>query len=241
MSFMKKLSKGICLSGCALLLLGTTPDADAQKKKEQDVELEKKTGVHRITNTKRSIYDAFTYVNRIPEEPLEGETPFEFTGSIFSRLANQEGRIQLKVPPGMNMETYVAFKTFFRYEGDQLIGDNKIGNCAACHMPIEFTDGKKHVTKKGGTAQVTPSLRNVVARGVDVEKVIKEKIKMAKKKRAGKADEIDDEYLKIKLSKEDINGLVKFLKLLDDGRPEDFRDLILKVENLDTIAMSQVN
>jgi len=241
MSHLDKIRKGIVLSGCALLIYGAAPLADAQQKAKRNVELEKDSKIHGITGTKRAIYDAFTYVNRIPEKPKADEDAFDFTVSIFSRLANQEGRVLLKVPPGMDMESYRAFKTFFRYEGDQLIGDKKIGNCAVCHVPDEFTDWNKHVTSKGGSAVETPTLRNLAARGVDVEKVLKAKIKASKKKQNGKADDIDDEYLKMKLSKDDIPGLVKFLNLLNDGEAKDFRDLILNVDILDTVDMAEIN
>jgi hypothetical protein len=241
MSKIRSFRKSICFAGIALLVYGASPLAAAQPKGKRDAELEKETKIHNITGTKRAVYDAFTYVNRIPEKPKEGETPFDFTVSIFSRLANQEGRVLLKAPTGMDMEIYRAFKTFFRYEGDQLIGDKMIGNCASCHVPDEFTDWGKHVTQKGGEATETPSLRNLTARGVDVEKVLKAKMKAAKQKKAGKADEIDDEYLKMKLSDSDIPGLVKFLNTLNDGPSSEFRNLILNVEILDTSEMSQIN
>ena len=236
MSYLHVMRRGIVLAGCALLMAGTPLLAAAQEKS-----VEESTQVHRLTSTKRAIYDAFTYVNRIPEAPEGEETAMDVTGRIFGRLANQEGRILLKLPPGMTKETYIAFKTFFRYEGDALIGDAKIGNCAACHTPRDFTDGKKHVVTKGGSAVETPSLRNLDARGIDVAKVIAAKVKAAKQKQSGKADEIDDAYAVMKLSDEDIKGLVGFLKLLNDGPESEFRGLILNSELVDTSEMAETN
>ena len=90
--------------------------------------VEKKTKIHRLASTRRSVFDAFVYINRLPEVPYEDESSVEFSGRIFGRLANQEGRILLKSPPGMSKLAYEGFKTFIQYEGDQ-----RVGNCAACH------------------------------------------------------------------------------------------------------------
>lgn len=95
--------------------------------------MEKKTGVHRLDNERRSAFDAFVYVNRIPDKPLEGETIEQFAGRIQGRLANQEGRIQLKLPPGMDRAAYNGFKTFLGPEGS-----TTRGNCVACHSPPDF-------------------------------------------------------------------------------------------------------
>lgn len=231
--------KGICLTGCALVTVGTLSLASAQQKS-----VEEETKIHRLENTKRAIYDAFTYVNRIPEAPNEDESPRQFIASVFSRLANQEGRILLKMPPGMDRESYLAFKIFFRYEGEAQTGlpdDAKVGNCGACHVPSEFTDMRKHVVTKGGSPTETPSLRNLKERGVDVAQVLEAKIEAAKLKRSGKADEIDDLYAEIDITEEDIPGLVAFLNLLNDGPDSEFRGLILKSKVLDTSDLAYTN
>ena len=224
MSYAGYFRRGICVMGCALLILGAPPSADTQ---EQSIE--KETKIHRLSNTKRAVYDAFTYVNRIPEKLEEGESSLNLSGRIFGRLANQEGRVLLKLPPGMDKESYLAFKTFFRYEGDA-----RVGNCAACHVPAEFTDARDHVVTKGGSPTATPSLRNLKGREVDIAKAIRGKIAASNQKRSGEADEIDDAYAEMNITQEDIPGLVAFLNLLNDGPESGFRDLILKAELLDT-------
>ena len=229
MRYVGHLRVGISLTGCALLILGALPVTHAQ---EQSIE--QQTKIHRFANTKRAVYDAFTYVNRIPEEVGEEESPIELAGRIFGRLGNQEGRILLKLPPGMDRESYLAFKTFLRYEGDA-----QVGNCAACHVPAEFTDAKKHVVTTGGAPKDTPSLRNLRERDVDVAKVIMEKITASKQKRAGEADEIDDAYAEMVLTQKDIPGLVAFLNLLNDGPDSDFRALIVNAELLDTSVSTE--
>ena len=191
--------------------------------------IEEKTKVHRLSTTKRAVYDAFVYVNRIPEEPDEGESAEDVAGRIFGRLANQEGRILLKLPPGMNRETYLAFKTFFRYEGKE-----KVGNCAACHTPSEFADSKPHIGTKGGSPKPAPSLRNLKKRKVDIAKAIMEKITASSQKRSGEADEIDEAYARLNISRKDVPGLVAFLNLLNDVPDSNFRSLILGAKLLDT-------
>ena len=190
---------------------------------------ETKPRVHRLVSARRAIYDAFVYVNRIPEKPEEGETAEDIAGRIFGRLANQEGRVLLKLPAGMDRNSYLAFKTFFRYEGEK-----QVGNCAACHSPAEFADSKTHVVTKGGEAVPTPSLRNLDLSSEELEKVIFAKIGTSSLKQAGEADEIDDAYSAIRLDKKDVPGLVTYLGLLKDVPDEKFRDLILEATVLDT-------
>ena len=54
--------------------------------------------VHRLESTYRSPFDAFLYVNRIPSSPESDETPDDLAGRILGRLANQEGRVLVKLP-----------------------------------------------------------------------------------------------------------------------------------------------
>ncbi|MCH8046629.1 MAG: hypothetical protein IID44_23245 [Planctomycetes bacterium] len=203
-----------------------TPVAKTQKRRKS---IEERTKIHRLSTSKRAAYDAFVYVNRIPERAEEGESAEDVAGRIFGRLENQEGRVLLKLPGGMNRQSYLGFKTFLRYEGKA-----KVGNCAACHAPAEFTDLKTHVVTKGGSPKPTPSLRNLKKRKVDITKVILNKIAASRQKRSGEADEIDDAYAKMNLSKQDVPGLVAYLNLLNDVSDSEFRKLILKARLLDT-------
>jgi len=209
--------------------MGAVLSISMVRAQEKTASVEKKTKIHRLTSNKRAVYDAFTYVNRIPEAAEEGESAEDVAGRIFGRLANQEGRVLLKLPPGMNRESYLAFKTFFRYEGKA-----KIGNCAACHSPAEFTDSIAHIVTKGGKPVPTLSLRNLNKKKVDLKQVILGKIVVSNLKRSGKADEIDAAYAKMSIDKKDVPGLVAFLKLLNDVPDSEFRGLILKAEVLDT-------
>jgi hypothetical protein len=207
----------------------TAVPATAEEEAEPVKSVEEATRVHRLASTRRSAYDAFTYVNRLPEGPEEWENPIDVAGRIFGRLANQEGRILIKVPAGMDRQSYLGFKTFFRYEGE-----SAVGNCAACHTLAEFTDEKEHVVTEGGSPVKTPSLRNLRQTKVDVARVIKEKIAASEKKRSGEAGEIDETYAAMNINEEDIASLVAFLDLLNDVPDADFRNLILDVTLLDT-------
>ena len=196
--------------------------------------VEEKTKIHRLATTRRSVFDAFSYLNRLPDEPYEDETPDDFAGRIFGRLANQEGRVLLKAPPGMNDQAYAGFKTFLGYEGTM-----NVGNCAACHVLHDFTDGKRHVVRKGGKAIQTPSLRNLGERGIDLQKVLQKKLEASRLKTCGEADEISNEYAGIHLSKNDIPKLIAFLKLLDDVPDNRFRELVIKATVLDTSTATE--
>ena len=112
------------LAGVAVwMLVLSQPSLGADKKS-----IEERTKIHRLSTTKRAVYDAFVYVNRIPAKADESESPTDFSGRIFSRLANQEGRVLIKLPQGMTREAYLGYKTF-------LSTDAKVsnGNCVACH------------------------------------------------------------------------------------------------------------
>ena len=201
---------------------------------ESDASIEKKTRIHRLETTKRSVFDAFSYVNRLPDKPYDDEQTDDFGGRIFGRLANQEGRVQIKTPPGMGRDAYTGFKAFLNFEGE-----TSVGNCAACHSLPDFTDGKSHVVEKAGKPVPTPSLRNLSKRRVDLRAALKKKLDASRQKTSGKADEISDEYSAMRLSDADITQLIAFLKLLDDVPDEHFRELIIQATVLDTSSAGE--
>jgi len=184
--------------------------------------IEKKTKIHRLASTRRSVFDAFSYINRLPDAPYDEESSEEFSGRIFGRLANQEGRILLKSPPGMSNLAYEGFKTFIQYEGDQ-----RVGNCTACHTLPDFTDGRSHNVKPGMAKVPTTSLRNLNKSAQALRKIIDQKINYAKIKQKGDVTEISDAYSQIRLHQDDVSGLVAFLEILRDVPEQTFRQLIL--------------
>ena len=208
----------ICLSFVAV----ASPDGFGQAK-PPPTSIEENTKIHRLATTNRSVYDAFVYLNRIPDKAEEDEEILDLTARIYSLLANQEGRVLIKLPKGMNREAYLGYKTF-------LSTDAKVsnGNCVVCHAPEKFTDLKEHILSKGAKARPTPSLRNMNKRKVDVAKALRAKLTAAGKPGAPK------DYQSIKLDKADLTHLEEFLKLLDDVEDKNFRDLILQAKVLDT-------
>jgi molybdopterin/thiamine biosynthesis adenylyltransferase len=90
------------------------------------------------------------------------------------------------------------------------------------------------VISRGGTAKPTPSLRNLGKRKVDLRKILLQKIEAAKQKQQGEADDISDAYLEMRLSEQDVPGLVAFLRLLEDGPDNRFRQSIIDAKVLDT-------
>ena len=191
--------------------------------KKPDRSIEEKTKIHRLNTKQRSAYDAFVYLNRIPAKADEGEEILDFTARVYSLLANQEGRISIKLPQGMNRKAYLGYKTF-------LSTDAKVsnGNCVACHAPEKFTDLQKHTLTKKGKPLPTPSLRNMAKRKVDIAKVLQTKLTTAK------AVDAPKDYKLINLNKTDLAHLEAFLKQLNDVDDKTFRELILKSKVLDT-------
>ena len=212
------LSLTICLSFVAV----ASPDGFGQAKPKA-TSIEGRTKIHRLVTTNRSVYDAFVYLNRIPDKVEEDEEILDFTARVYSLLANQEGRVLIKLPKGMNREAYLGYKTF-------LSTDAKVsnGNCVACHAPEKFTDLKNHALSEGGKAMPTPSLRNMNKRKVDISKALKDKLAVAEKPGAPK------DYQSMKLDKADLVHLEAFLKLLDDVEDKNFRGLIIQAKVLDT-------
>jgi len=209
------------VSLAGIFLISGLPLCSAEKK--PDKSSEEKTKIHRLNTKQRSAYDAFVYLNRIPAKADEGEEILDFTARVYSLLANQEGRVLIKLPKGMGREAYLGYKTFMRT-------DAKVsnGNCVTCHTPEKFTDLKKHVVNQNGKALPTPSLRNLAKDKVNIAKMLQSKLAAAKKPDASK------EYKLMKLNKTDLTHLEAFLNQLNDVDDKTFRELILKSNVLDT-------
>lgn len=201
-----------CGIGC---ILGTV--------RAEDKSIEQKTKIHRLDTKERAPYDAFIYLNRIPAKADEDEALLDFTARVYSRLANQEGRILIKLPQGMTREAYLGYKTF-------LSTDAKVsnGNCVACHAPEKFTDLKLHTLNVDSPPRPTPSLRNLAKRKVNIAKALQAKLT------AAKAPDAPKDYQLIKLNKDDLKHLEAFLRQLNDVDDKQFRQLILKATILDT-------
>lgn len=176
-------------------------------KKPAQKSMEEKTEIHRLDSPKRAPFDAFVYVNRIPDKLREGESPKDFAGRIHGRLANQEGRIQLKLPPGLDLAAYDGFKSFLGSEGNPAIS-----NCMACHSGPEFLAGKG-------------SLRNHKKNDGELQAIIRGKM--------AKAAAGDQAYAGLEITDAEVAGLVSFLQSLNDVSDKRFRDLVLEARVTD--------
>jgi len=213
---------------------------------ERNKTLEKKTGIHHFNEKGFAIYDAFSHVNRIPNGPLGEfpEEPIDTAGRIFGRLANQEGRVEIKLPRGMTRKDYFSFKTFF--SSDSFFYE-KSGNCGSCHGVGPFTDGKKHVVTKGGSPVKTPTLRNLKREDKEISKAILTHLAASEARKSGKADDIDEMFALMSFTEKDVPGLVRFIKLLKDvADPRDnvklrakFRPLVNNAKPVDVIGAKE--
>jgi len=230
--------------GSALLLLTALPASFAQEKSDKTLEAE--IGIHRFNEKGLAVYDAFSHVNRIPNGP-EGEfpeEPIDTAGRIFGRLGNQEGRILIKLPPGMTKDDYFAFKMFFSFDADFCY--EKVANCASCHGLPQFTDAKKHVVTKGGPLKATPSLRNLKKKDAELRKSIMQHLAASAQKKAGEADDVDDMFTLMNITEQDVGALIKFIKLLNDVADtkdtaearKNFRPLVMDAKLVDVAGLA---
>lgn len=213
-------------SACAAAILGASMLWSTQQSYAQDKSVEEELHVHRLKLGETSAYDAFAYLNRVSTAPTKDETPVQYGGNIiFSRLANTEGRIQLKVVKGFDMPEYLGYKSFLR-AWEETEG-TAVGACVVCHTPASF----------GGTeAKPAPSLRNLKQSKEELKKIIQQKVEMATKARAGDA-QIDEAYKLVVLDEKDIDNLVAFLQTLKELPHDEFRQIIVDATILDTSKM----
>ena len=109
-----------------------------------------------ITSTKTSSYDSMTFLNRFNDNMgANNDTPQALSGRLYGRIANEEGRVQIRFSNIFEEEAYQGFKTFIRVEptfSSSVEGlEENLGNCLACHVTPKFSDGKFH---NAGTAQL---------------------------------------------------------------------------------------
>jgi hypothetical protein len=198
----------------------------------QEPSVEEELHIHRLHTTTFSPYDAFTYLNRIPTAPDEGQSPAEFAGNvIFSRLSNMEGRIQIKEMEGFHRPAYLGYKSFLRAWPDEK--GVAVGNCVVCHTPPNFTSGAKYIVDESGQPKAAPSLRNLKKTDAELKAIIQKKVQMAERARAGETS-LDEAYKLIQLNETDVDNLVAFLKSLDEVPEDHFRQIIVESTILDT-------
>jgi hypothetical protein len=213
-------------SACAVAIFGSGVLWSMQSVRAQDKTVEEELHIHRLKAGTTSPYDAFTYLNRVADKPTTGETPVEYAGNvIFSRLANTEGRIQLKVVKGFQRPEYLGYKSFMR-AWEETEG-TAVGNCVVCHTPSTF----------GGTdAKPAPPLRNLKKSNEELKKIVLQKVAMAEKARGGDT-KIDEAYKLVRLSEQDVDNMVAFLQSLNELPHDEFRQIVVDATILDTSDM----
>ncbi|MEE3076662.1 MAG: sulfatase-like hydrolase/transferase [Planctomycetota bacterium] len=159
--------------------------------------------IHRLETTFRSPFDAFLYVNRIPTELEQGESPAELAGRILGRLANQEGRVLVKLPPRMNRVGYEGFKFVLEESSAE-----SIRGCLQCHSLPKL--GRLDSTPP------IPSLRNRSLSPAELKRALSTKVHRA-----------------AAINMTELDRLHAFMNTLSDLPDNDFRDSILKATVLD--------
>ena len=229
---LRSISRSLILAvSVSLLVMSPTINAQANES------VETQTKVHRLTTAETSPYDAFAYLNRLNTGLSDDESPKDFAGRLFGRLANQEGRILLKLPTGFSPSAYDGLKIFYR-----TYGASKAGNCVACHVPPTFTDNSTRIVDGTKQALVTPSLRNLGksapylhdGSAQSLEDLLKQKIRMAEQARNDANAGLDPEYANINITQDDIPALVEFLGTMNDAGQDHFREIVMDATILDT-------
>jgi hypothetical protein len=223
------------LSSCAVASFVAGVGLSMRSSHAQEPTVEEELHVHRLKSGSTSPYDAFAYSNRVAGAPEDGQTPVEYAGNIiFSRLANIEGRIQLKVVKGFDRAEYLGYKSFLRAwpESEGIA----VGNCVVCHIPPTFSNSATYVVDESGEAKAAPTLRNLKKTDAELKAILEKKVEMANKARAG-GTKIDEAYALIQLTDADVDNLVKFLQSLNEVPEDHFRQLIVEATILDTSDM----
>jgi len=92
-----------------------------------------------LKSARTSAYDKFIQANGLENGPGQGESPQAFARRVLARIADLEGKGELKTHAGFGPEALAGMKIFFRTEGTAAIG-----NCISCHAPPLFTDSSFH-------------------------------------------------------------------------------------------------
>jgi arylsulfatase A len=171
--------------------------------------IEEQAHIHRLETTYRSVFDAFAYVNRIPVEPESEESEEDLAGRILGRLANQEGRVLIKLPPGMDRQAYQGFK--LALEG----GENaQSSRCVACHHLPDFGQPT--------AATPIPSLRNLSYSKERLRQLIQ-----------------NETHKDVQINNNDVDLLHAFLHTLSDVSNTKFRELIVEATASDVSGVEK--
>jgi cytochrome c peroxidase len=107
-----------------------------------------------------SPYDVFLRINHLPQQPQGGETETQYAQRLLGILDNltspifvdgSYGSFQYHPQPFVfGAQELAGLKIFLRVAPGPVDGAQHAGNCAACHLPPNFTDFRFH---NNGSAQ----------------------------------------------------------------------------------------
>jgi hypothetical protein len=103
-----------------------------------------------------SPYDVFIRINHLPAQPVAGQSSQDYRRALYNAvlsLANPVyvdgtyGKFKYHAQPFVFGPTELAgLKIFLKAAGGATDGSQHAGNCAACHVPPNFTDYRFHNT-----------------------------------------------------------------------------------------------
>lgn len=108
-----------------------------------------------------SPYDVFLRINHLPVQPIAGETLPQYNQRLLGLLQNLNNPIYVDgtygsfkyhaQPFAFGATELAGLKIFLKVAVNATDGSQHAGNCAACHLPPDFTDFRFHNT---GVSQV---------------------------------------------------------------------------------------
>jgi hypothetical protein len=97
-----------------------------------------------------SPYDVFVRINHLPTQPTAGQTPQQYAQALYQAVLNLSnptwvdgtyGNFKYHAQPFSFGATELAgLKVFLKAATNVTDGSQSAGNCAACHVPPNFTD-----------------------------------------------------------------------------------------------------
>lgn len=97
--------------------------------------------VRSLESPRKTAYDAFMRANGLDEAPAGGESAKAYGARVLSMIEDREQRTALQRPADFSEDAVEGIKIFLRTSGN-----DRAGNCVACHVPPYFSDFTFHNT-----------------------------------------------------------------------------------------------
>jgi cytochrome c peroxidase len=92
-----------------------------------------------LNSDRKTPYDSFIEINRLPSEAAPGEEAKAFAKRLLKGVSDLEANGTLKLAMGFDAAALAGLKLFFASDGER-----SAGNCVVCHAPPLFTDFSFH-------------------------------------------------------------------------------------------------